>query len=125
MARVLIADDQEEDRLLFRSILEAAGHELYFATNGEEALKLYLRHDFEAVVTDIQMPRGDGIELITAIKGLDREASIIAVSGHSRERLDMAQLVGALKVLPKPLDRDGLLEAVEEAANPPDADRTE
>jgi CheY-like chemotaxis protein len=44
---------------------------MYVASNGEEALKLYLRHPIDVVVTDIQMPRGDGIELISALKGLD------------------------------------------------------
>ncbi len=40
MARVLIAEDDEGDRLLLGTILEEAGHELYFAANGEEALKM-------------------------------------------------------------------------------------
>ncbi len=80
MARVLIAEDDDADRLLIETILEQAGHELYFAPNGEEALKLYLRHPIDVVVTDIQMPRGDGLELIEALKGLYPDASIVAIS---------------------------------------------
>ena len=121
MARVLIAEDDEADRLLMRTILEGAGHELYFAANGEEALKLYLRHPIEVVVTDIQMPRGDGLELIAALKGLYPDASIVAVSGKDLAKLQMAQLAGARQILTKPIDREGLIKAVDEATRPPPA----
>jgi len=122
MATVLIVDDDETDRLLMRTILAAAGHDLFFASNGEEALKLYLRHPIEVVVTDIQMPRGDGLELISAIKGLDPDASIVAVSGKEPHRLQLAQLAGAKLTLPKPLTKEGLIEAVERASQPTEAD---
>ncbi len=122
MARVLIAEDDEGDRLLLATILEEAGHELYFAANGEEALKIYLRHPIEVVVTDIQMPRGDGIELIEAMTGLDPDASIVAISGQRPHKLQIAQLAGARSILIKPIDRAKLLEAVEEASKPPPAE---
>ncbi len=121
MARVLIAEDDETDRLLLKTILEQAGHELYFAPNGEEALKLYLRHPIDVVVTDIQMPRGDGLELIEALKGLYPDASIVAISGKSLPKLQMAQLAGARQILTKPIDGGLLLKAVEDATQPPSA----
>ena len=100
MACVLIVDDDEADRLLMKTILEEGAHELYLASNGEEALKLYLRHPIEVVVTDIQMPRGDGIELISALKGLNPDVSIVAVSGKDPHKLEIAQL--ATEKLRKP-----------------------
>jgi two-component system, NtrC family, nitrogen regulation response regulator NtrX len=122
MAHVLIVDDDETDRLLMRTILAEAGHELALAANGEEALKLYLRHPIEVVVTDLQMPRGDGIELIEALRGLDPDASIVAVSGHSKSKLQVAQLAGARLTLQKPLTKDALIDAVEKACLPPEPD---
>lgn len=71
MARVLIVDEDEQDRLLVRHILQSAGHELYFAKNGEEAMRLFMRKMPEVVVTDLKMPRGGGIELIDALFGLE------------------------------------------------------
>jgi len=115
MARVLIVDDEEDDRMLMRSLLGSDDHELYFAANGEEALKLYLRHPIEVVVTDIQMPRGDGLELITALMGLDPDARVVAVSGQSPNKLDEAREAGAMSVLEKPLTKDGLGAAVRAA----------
>ena len=125
MAHVLIVDDDETDQLLLKAILESADHELYLASNGEDALKLYLRHPIEVVVTDIQMPRGDGIELIEALKGLDPDVAIVAVSGQKPHKLEIAQLAGAATILTKPINRDGLIHAVAEAAGPGDAESAE
>lgn len=112
MAHVLIVDDDESDRLLMQGMLKDDGHELFFASNGEEAMRLYLRHPIDVVVTDIQMPRGDGIELITGLKGMDPDASIIAVSGNAPQKLSLAQLEGAQAVLTKPFEKDTLRAAV-------------
>ena len=118
MANILIAEDNRTDRLLLSTILKEAGHELFFASSGEQAMKVYLRNQIDVVVTDIQMPHGDGLELITALKGLDREASIIAVSGLGPGKLQSAQEEGARSILAKPIDRDTLLEALDEALGP-------
>jgi CheY-like chemotaxis protein len=115
MACVLIADDDESDRLLLESMLRD-DHELHIASSGEEAFKLYLHHDIDVVVTDIQMPRGDGLELITAIKGLDPNASIIAISGQKPHKLGIAQMAGATAILSKPLSANLLRDAVAKAA---------
>ena len=122
MAHVLIVDDDESDRTLMRALLGAEGHTLYAASNGEEALKMYLRHPVDVVVTDIQMPRGDGIELISALKGLDPDASIVAVSGQRPHKLQLAQLAGARSILLKPLTKETLVKAVHKACGPPDTD---
>lgn len=124
MACVLLVDDDETDRLILKSILESAEHDLHLASNGEEALKLYLRHPIDVVVTDIQMPRGDGIELISALKGLDPDVAIIAVSGQKPHKLAIAQLAGAVRILAKPVGRRDLLLAVTAAAGTGEAGAT-
>lgn len=115
MARVLIVDDDESDRLLLESMLEDE-HELHLAANGEEALELYRHQPIDVVVTDIQMPRGDGIELITAIRDLDDPAPVIAISGQKPHKLGIAQMAGAAAILSKPLNPRILREAVTRAA---------
>lgn len=118
MAHVLIVDDDEADLHLMRSILAEAGHTLFTASNGEQAMKVYLRQPIDVVVTDIQMPRGDGLELISALTGVDPDASIVAVSGKEPHKLQLAQLAGARITLPKPINKESLTHAVEQAAPP-------
>ena len=67
VARVLIVDDEESDRLLQRTILERAGHEIFVAADGEEALREYEDNRIDVVVADLQMPRVHGFELIAAL----------------------------------------------------------
>ena len=115
MARILIVDDEEGDRLIQRSILDATGHELFFAATGEEAVKAYFRQQIDIVVTDLRMPRGDGMEVIDAIRGMDSDAFIIAVSGAGEDQLKMAGIMGANVTIPKPVDPLALLDAVSSA----------
>jgi len=122
MAHVLIVDDEAADLHLMEAILKGEGHEVSLATSGEDAMRAYLRYSVEVVVTDIQMPYGDGIELISALKGLDPDVAIVAVSGQKPHRLQIAQLAGARAILTKPVTREDLVAAVEKASGPPDTD---
>jgi two-component system, chemotaxis family, chemotaxis protein CheY len=115
MARALIVDDDEQARRFTGSILESAGHDLFFAKNGEEAMKAFLRKGIEIVVTDLHMPNGDGLELIEALSGINPDVPIIAVSGTGEEMLGTAKMIGAVATLPKPVSPTGLLAAVEQA----------
>lgn len=124
MACVLIVDDDESDLLLLRSMLEEE-HDVHSAMSGEEALKLFLRHDVDVVVTDIQMPQGDGIELITAIRGLRADAPIIAISGQKPHKLGIAQMAGATAILSKPLNPRLVREAVARATRGGEAGEAE
>lgn len=115
MARVLIAEDSEADRHLLASIVGEAGHELVLAKDGDEALRLYTSSAIDVVVTDIMMAGTDGVELILALKAVDPDAAVIAVSGKGPTGLHFAQLAGAVEVITKPIDPTRLVDAVEEA----------
>lgn len=77
--RVLVVDDQFTIRELQRSILEAAGYHVVTATNGRDALdRLADATDIDVVVTDVQMPTMDGLELLREIRG-DKKLSSLPV----------------------------------------------
>ena len=122
MATVLIVDDDDNDRMLMRSLLADQGHQIFMAANGEDALRIYLRQSVDVVVTDLQMPRGDGIELISGLKGLDPDVSIVAVSGKSPHKLKVAQGAGARAILEKPVTKERLVGAIALATAPLEAD---
>ena len=86
------------------------------SSDGGEALKIYAEKIIDVVITDLQMPHVDGLELIVALRALFPDAEIIAVSGKGPALLAAARSKGALVALSKPVDPHELLRAIAEAA---------
>ncbi|QDO97028.1 response regulator [Ferrovibrio terrae] len=119
MARILVIDDNPEFREILRAHLEATGHHTVLASNGEEGLAALERGDLDMVLTDILMPRRDGVEVLRETKRRWPGLPVIAISGggwiKATELLGMAERLGADQVLQKPVRRDALIKAVDEA----------
>lgn len=115
MANVLVVDDEESDRVGLSAILEGAGHTVHAASDGREALALYLAHPIHVVVTDLVMPGRDGLDLIAKLTDVRPDVAIVAVSGKGQTGLSIADVMGARAVLHKPVDAEDLVRAVEEA----------
>ena len=116
MARVLIVEDEPTDRVILAELLDRTGHELYFASDGEEAFKTYLKNSIEIIITDLMMPHVGGLEFIGSVRALFPEAVIIAVSSKGPDQLDAALRAGARVALSKPIDPQELRKAIAEAA---------
>lgn len=84
MARILVVDDDEMERLLGRTILEGVGHELHFAKDGADAMRIFRTEDIDVVVTDLNMPRIDGLRLITEMREFDDRIPVVVVSAPNR-----------------------------------------
>ncbi len=112
MARVLIVDDEPTDLAIIRAIVEPLGHEVHLASDGEEAFRKFLRKDIELVITDIEMPRVDGLEFIEALIGLYPDTKIIAVSAGGPDRLRAAERAGATVLVSKPVGPEQLGKAL-------------
>ena len=115
MARVLIVDDEQADRIILGSIIEQQGHEVYFASDGDHAFKIYKSKSLDVVVTDLQMPFVNGLELIKTLGALFPRVPIIAVSGKGPDLLAAAKSLGVIAALGKPVDPHELLEAIAQA----------
>ncbi len=85
--RLLIAEDQPENRLLLRKLLEPFGFELWEATNGQEALSLFTEWRPHLIFMDIRMPVMNGLEAARGIKAADTSAQtrIVAITAHAYE----------------------------------------
>lgn len=118
MACILVVDDEELVRVTLRQMLEKAGHEVFEATNGDEALRAFDEHKDKAdlVITDIIMPEKDGIETIAALRKQKPDLKIIAISGGGRtgnmDFLDIAKKFGASDILAKPFEKEQVLNVV-------------
>lgn len=114
---VLVVDDVDEIRQLIGHWLTDLGCEVAYAACGREASKLIHLQAFDVLITDIIMPDGDGLEVISDARRRLPEARVLAVSGgglHLRatDCLKLAKSLGAHAVLLKPFRREQLLEAL-------------
>jgi two-component system chemotaxis sensor kinase CheA len=113
---VMVVDDSLMVRELQRSILERAGYEVRTANDGHEALTMLAEQPPDLVVTDIEMPNVDGIELTASIRSHPRLANIpvlIVTSRTSEEDHQRGLDAGADALIVKTaFDEAGLLEAV-------------
>jgi DNA-binding response OmpR family regulator len=82
MARILIADDEPGIREFLADVLEGDGHHVLQAPDGATAAKLADEHRFELVITDLKMPKMDGMELLRKLRGEQPETEIIVLTAH-------------------------------------------
>src|ERR1017187_9939730 len=78
---ILLVDDNRQGLVARKSLLQELGYNISTATNGDEALELFSKQNFDVVVTDFKMPRMDGIELIKRIRSAQAGTRIILLSG--------------------------------------------
>jgi CheY-like chemotaxis protein len=100
VSRILVVDDEPDQRFLLRRIFERAGHEVSDAGNGAAALRAVRESPPDLVVTDIMMPVMGGVELIRCLRDDPATAQIpiLAASGDTH-------LAGAANaVVPKPYE---------------------
>ncbi|MGD2122807.1 MAG: response regulator [Gemmatimonadota bacterium] len=115
MARILIVDWEEEERVYLWSVLEKAGHELLFAADGQAALEVWRRTEVDLVITELYLPELNGLRLIKELIARDPNGLIVAISEISADQLDLAEDYGACHILYKPVDPRTLLAGVTEA----------
>jgi len=86
--RILLAEDDEGLRLLYREELQAEGYDVVTACNGKEAIHELEQGPFDLVILDIVMPEMDGIEALGRIIGKHRKIPVILHTSHADYRRD-------------------------------------
>jgi len=118
MARVLIIDDEEFIRLTLREALEADGHAVITAANGDDGLRKFAVEACDVVITDILMPEKEGIETIIELRKARPDVRIVVISGGARvnslDFLEVAKKFGAAAALRKPFAMTELCRVVNE-----------
>lgn len=84
--RVLVVDDEASIRGVLAEMLIGEGHQVSVASNGEEALRLLDSHEIDVVLTDLSMPRTDGVTLAAEIKSRKPNTKVVLISGYGGEK---------------------------------------
>jgi two-component system KDP operon response regulator KdpE len=102
MSRILVVDDEAGLRKVVRNALERAGHQVETAVDGVEALSLFAERSFDLIVTDLAMPRSDGIDLVREVrKSSAVPILVLTVRGEEREKVRLLD-AGADDYVTKP-----------------------
>jgi CheY-like chemotaxis protein len=127
MQRILVIDDERDVRDSVKCVLDLAGYEVLTAENVTEALEQLQRTPMDLIITDIIMPKMNGVQAIESIRRAFPMVRIVAISGGgnfgvagyqptaiaTNAYLRSAEEAGAHVVLTKPFEFDDLIEAVE------------
>lgn len=123
-AHILVIDDDDDQRELFRVVLAEAGYRVTTAPDGHAGARLFQQQSFDLVITDIFMPHEDGIDTIVHLKSLSPSIKILAISGGGHwephgefvgadRSLAMASRFGADRILHKPIRLQELQDLIE------------
>jgi two-component system response regulator FlrC len=104
MKRVLVVDDEEGIRTFIGEVLEGEGHKVTLARDGAEAAQLLERQSFHLMITDLKMPRLDGMSLLRKARAEQPEMEVIVLTAHGTVASAVeAMKLGAADYLTKPL----------------------
>ncbi len=121
---ILYVEDEQDLREETETILESLFKSVVSAQDGQEGLELYTKHTtqegksyFDIILTDINMPRVDGVELIKKVYKINNDQAIIVISAHNEsQRLINLINLGITNFIPKPFSRQQFSEVFIKAA---------
>ena len=116
MRRVLVVDDEENLRVVLRTLLRRHGYEVETASSGEEALGLVDSFGPDVVLTDVRMPKMGGLDLLSTLKAKGNDATVIVMSAYGNMDLALdAMKAGAYDYVQKPFKPDEVVLALRKA----------
>ena len=116
MRRVLVVDDEENIRLVLRTLLKKNGYEVEVADGGEAALERIDAFGPDVILTDVRMPKMGGLDLLATLKAKQCAATVIVMSAYGNMDLALeAMKAGAYDYVSKPFKPDEIVLALRKA----------
>lgn len=117
--KVLVVDDDDSSRYMLRFLLEKEQHQVFEAEDGDIGFEMYQEVKPDIVITDIVMPKKEGLSLIKELRAENNSLPVIAITsdvhGRAKEFLELSKQVGATTVMEKPISHDNLATALFES----------
>ena len=116
-ATILLVEDEELLRAGVQEVLEIQGYKVITAPDGEQALACLAAQTIDLIITDLVMPKMDGVDFVKQLRKIKPDLPVIVVSGSTRNimqryGIDSIQVPGANASLPKPFKSVDLIEQV-------------
>jgi CheY-like chemotaxis protein/anti-sigma regulatory factor (Ser/Thr protein kinase) len=121
MSRILVVDDDDTTRLIISRLLAKTGFSVSEARDGVEALEILRTDRFDLMVCDVWMPRMTGLDLLVALRTVDRAPRVVVMtSDDTPDTLLKAVREQAFSYVHKPVEPSKLLRRVREALDAPE-----
>ena len=118
--KIMVVDDEAAIRIILFDALSDNGFNVFLAKDGQDSLDQMRNHRFDLLITDINMPRLDGIKLLKKMKKAGRKEKIIVMTGNQvRESSLGGDIPAVFTVLNKPFNIEYFLDAVTSALSKP------
>lgn len=88
MKRVLVCEDDSSIAKILVIYLSNCGYEVFTAENGDDGIRLLEQYQFDAVVTDVEMPALDGYDLIRAVQNFEKPPQVFVISGLDKRDVE-------------------------------------
>lgn len=112
--KLLYVEDSKSVREMFSLIFEPLFDEVILAENGEIGLELFKKHNIDIIITDIEMPIMNGLEMSKNIRAIDDSIPIILATGHVESSFFLESIeIGVDGYLPKPIEQELLKRTLE------------
>ncbi|MFC1844503.1 sigma-54-dependent transcriptional regulator [Thermodesulfobacteriota bacterium] len=116
MNTILVVDDEPNYLIVLSELLKDEGFEVLTARSGDDGLKIVEETDLDLVITDMRMPKMDGLELLKAIKNYNKDLPVIMITAFGEvEKAVVAMQAGAFNYLAKPFNNEELLVNIRKA----------
>ena len=110
---ILVVDDDHRNCTLLGAVLTRKGYNVFIANNGRQALEICTEENIQFVITDINMPVMDGIELCEILRGSNSESYIYAMSGNAQFSFQKIRSIGFDDYFTKPFSVKNILDSIE------------
>lgn len=115
--KILIIDDEEEILEVLAEVFEEEGYQVKKGNDGEHGIALFLEWQPDLVITDVKMPKKNGLDVLRAVKDSGSDVDVIILTGHSDEMTAIECLrTGAYDYLLKPVEDIAILLVAAERA---------
>jgi len=116
MAKILLIDDEASIRMALKEILEYESHTVIESPDAQAALKAVGQETFDLIISDIKMPKMDGLEFLSKVKEMGVECPVVMITGHGTIDTAVESIKkGAFDFIQKPLDLNRVLVTVRNA----------
>lgn len=119
MSSILLIEDDPLVSELLTELLSLSGYSVFTASDGDEGVELFKQQQPALVITDIYMPRKNGVEAILELVKINPDVRIIVISGGGNysipfDIMEHAEVFGSIPTLEKPVDHKLLLKTIED-----------